>query len=156
MDALNYAIGHDDGQGGQDLDQADVVLVGVSRTSKTPTCMYLANRSIRAANFPVVPGIALPPELLAARHPLIVGLTKDPGQLVQIRRNRLQLLAQDMETDYVDLDAVRREVLAARRLCVEHGWPLIDVTRRSIEETAAGIMQMLARHRAGQPAGLDE
>lgn len=156
IEAMDFALMHDDGHSSRDYDQADVVLVGVSRTSKTPTCMYLANRSIKAANVPIVPGIALPPELLSARRALIVGLTKDPGQLVQIRRNRLQLLSQDLETDYVDLDAVRREVQAARRICVEHGWPMIDVTRRSIEETAAGIMQMLAHHRAGQPATLDE
>jgi regulator of PEP synthase PpsR (kinase-PPPase family) len=155
IEAMDFALLHDDGHSSRDYDLADVVLVGVSRTSKTPTCMYLANRSIKAANVPIVPGIPLPAELLAARHPLIVGLTKDPGQLVQIRRNRLQLLSQDMETDYVDLDAVRREVQAARRLCLEHGWPMIDVTRRSIEETAAGIIQMLAQHRAGQPATLD-
>jgi regulator of PEP synthase PpsR (kinase-PPPase family) len=156
MEAINFALIHDDGQSSRDYNLADVVLVGVSRTSKTPTCMYLANRSIKAANFPFVPGISVPPELLAARHPLIVGLTKDPGQLVQIRRNRLQLLAQEMETDYVDPDTVRKEVQAARRLCMDNRWPIIDVSRRSIEETAATIMQMLVRHRAGQPATADE
>jgi regulator of PEP synthase PpsR (kinase-PPPase family) len=108
------------------------------------------------AYFGILPGIALPPELLAARRPLVVGLTKDPGQLVQIRRNRLESLSRDMETDYVDLDAVRREVQTARRLCIEHRWPMIDVSRRSIEETAAGIMQMLAHHRAGEPPHLDD
>ncbi len=152
IEAMNFALTHDDGQSSRDYEQADVVLVGVSRTSKTPTCMYLANRSIKAANFPIVPGLSLPPELLGARHPLIVGVTKDPGQLVQIRRNRLQMLSHGLETDYVDPETVRREVQAARRLCAEHGWPVIDVTRRSIEETAASIMQMLARHRAGEPA----
>lgn len=150
IDAMSFALSHDDGQSSWDYDEADVILVGVSRTSKTPTCIYLANRSVKAANVPVVPGCPLPPELLAARKPLIVGLTKEPSQLVQIRRNRLRILSQEEETDYVDPEIVRREVAMARRLCAEHGWPVIDVSRRSIEETAATIMQMLSRHRAGQ------
>jgi [pyruvate, water dikinase]-phosphate phosphotransferase / [pyruvate, water dikinase] kinase len=156
MEAINFALIHDDGQSSRDYELADVVLVGVSRTSKTPTCMYLANRSIKAANFPVVPGIGVPAELQAAKHPLVVGLTKEPGHLVQIRRNRLQLLSQQMETNYVDLEAVRNELQTARRLCMKHGWPMIDVSRRSIEETAATIMQMLSRHRAGLSPGVDE
>jgi regulator of PEP synthase PpsR (kinase-PPPase family) len=149
IDAMNFALAHDDGQSSWDYDDADVILVGVSRTSKTPTCIYLANRSIKAANVPIVPDFPLPPELLATRKPLIVGLTKDPTSLVQVRRNRLRLLSQDEETDYVDPDMVRREVIQARRLCGEHHWPIIDVTRRSIEETAATILQLLSQHRNG-------
>jgi [pyruvate, water dikinase]-phosphate phosphotransferase / [pyruvate, water dikinase] kinase len=150
IDAMSFALAHDDGQSTGDLETADVVLVGVSRTSKTPTCIYLANRGIKAANVPVVPGCPLPTELLASRRPLIVGLTKDPAQLVQIRRNRLNMLAHSETTDYVDPEIVRQEVVAARRLCTENRWPVIDVTRRSIEETAATIIQMLARHRGGE------
>jgi regulator of PEP synthase PpsR (kinase-PPPase family) len=123
------------------------VLVGVSRTSKTPTCIYLANRGIKAANVPVVPDCPLPPEVLSAKRPLIVGLTKDPAQLVQVRRNRLRLLSGDEEPDYVDPDYVKREVAFARRLCNQHRWPVIDVSRRSIEETAATIIQLLQEHR---------
>jgi regulator of PEP synthase PpsR (kinase-PPPase family) len=149
IDAMSFALSHDDGQSSQNYGDADVILVGVSRTSKTPTCIYLANRGIKAANVPVVPGCPLPSELLMAKRPLIVGLTKDPIQLVQIRRNRLHMLAHADETDYVDPEVVKREVAAARRLCTEHGWPVIDVSRRSIEETAATIIQMLARHRGG-------
>jgi len=149
IDAMSFALAHDDGQSSWNYEDADVVLVGVSRTSKTPTCIYLANRGIKAANVPVVPDCPLPPEVLVAKRPLIVGLTKDPAQLVQVRRNRLRLLSGDDETDYVDLDYVKREVAFARRLCTQHNWPVIDVSRRSIEETAATIIQMLREHQIG-------
>ena len=152
IDAMSFALAHDDGQSSADYDEADIILVGVSRTSKTPTCIYLANRGIKAANFPVVPGAPLPPELTRTRRPLIVGLTKDPAQLVQVRRHRLKMIAQDENTDYVDPEMVRAEVLACRRLCTKNGWPVLDVSRRSIEETAAAVIQMLERHRAGRPA----
>lgn len=145
MDALNYAIGHDDGQGGQDLDQADVVLLGVSRTSKTPTCIYLAHRGVRAANVPLVPGRALPEKLLNLKNALIVGLLISPDRLIQIRRNRLLSLKENRESSYIDQDAVREEVIAARRLYERHGWPTIDVTRRSVEETAAAVLNLLSR-----------
>lgn len=147
IDAMNFALSHDDGQGVAGLNNADVVLVGVSRTSKTPTCLYLANRGIKAANIPVVPGCPMPEELITAEQPLIVGLTKDPARLVQVRRNRLRLISGgDHEaTDYVDLDTVREEVAFARKLCSKHGWPVIDVTRRSIEETAASILTHLGQ-----------
>jgi hypothetical protein len=152
IDAMSFALAHDDGQSSADYDEADIILVGVSRTSKTPTCIYLANRGIKAANFPVVPGAPLPPELTRTKRPLIVGLTKDPAQLVQVRRHRLKMIAQDENTDYVDPEMVRAEVLACRRLCTRNGWPVLDVSRRSIEETAAAVIQMLERHRAGRPA----
>jgi [pyruvate, water dikinase]-phosphate phosphotransferase / [pyruvate, water dikinase] kinase len=152
IDAMTFALAHDDGQSARNYNEADVILVGVSRTSKTPTCIYLANRGIKAANVPIVPGCPVPPELTEARHPLVVGLTKDPGQLIQIRRNRLRLLAQDDQTDYVDPESVRQEVAQARRLCAEHNWPVLDVTRRSIEETAAAIIQLLGEHRASPSA----
>lgn len=151
IDAMQFVLNHDDGQATWDLDHADVVLVGVSRTSKTPTCIYLANRGIKAANIPIVPGVAIPHELLEARHPLIVGLTKDPVRLVQIRRNRLRTLNESEDTDYTDLDTVKRELASARRTFTEHGWPVIDVTRRSIEETAAAIMQLYADGRKPGP-----
>jgi regulator of PEP synthase PpsR (kinase-PPPase family) len=147
IDAMQFVLTHDDGQATWDLDHADVVLVGVSRTSKTPTCIYLANRGIKAANVAVVPGVPLPHELLEARHPLIVGLTKDPVRLVQIRRNRLRTLNEAEDTDYTDLDTVKRELASARRVFTEQGWAVIDVTRRSIEETAAAILQLVADRR---------
>ena len=147
IDAMTFALAHDDGQSAWGLDAADVVLVGVSRTSKTPTCMYLANRGIKAANVPIVPGTPLPTELFSITRPLVVGLTNDPERLVQIRQNRLQLLhhEQDRPTEYTDTSAVREEVQQARRLFTERHWPVIDVTRRSIEETAAAILKLIAR-----------
>jgi regulator of PEP synthase PpsR (kinase-PPPase family) len=145
IDAMTFALNHDDGQSSWGLNEADVVLVGVSRTSKTPTCIYLANRGIKAANVPIVPGVPLPPELAATTQPLVVGLTNDPERLIQVRRNRLSMLHQDESTDYTDIEAVRDEVAQARRLFAQHHWPVIDVSRRSIEETAATILKLLAR-----------
>ena len=147
IDAMTFALAHDDGQSAWGLDDADVVLVGVSRTSKTPTCLYLANRGVKAANVPLVPGVAPPPELLSAERPLVIGLTNDPERLIQLRRNRLSMLNQqpDHGTDYTDGEAVRAEVQSARRLFSERRWPVIDVTRRSIEETAAAILKLMAQ-----------
>ncbi|WP_442957922.1 pyruvate, water dikinase regulatory protein [Phenylobacterium sp.] len=147
MDALNYAIGHDDGQGGQDLEQADVVLVGVSRTSKTPTCIYLAHRGVRAANVPLVPSRPIPDKLLALKNTLVVGLTISPDRLIQIRRNRLLSLKENRTSAYIDVDSVRDEIVQARRLYERQGWPVIDVTRRSVEETAAAVMNLLSAGR---------
>jgi hypothetical protein len=144
IEALNYTIAHDDGQATDMLDDADVVLVGASRTSKTPTCVYLAIRGIRAANVPIVPGIPLPPHLLAAKRPLIVGLWASPDRLIQVRRNRLNTLGEVRDTSYVDVDSVRAEVTATRKLFESHGWSAIDVSRRSVEETAAAVMNLLA------------
>jgi regulator of PEP synthase PpsR (kinase-PPPase family) len=146
IEAMDYVMGHDDGQAAQNLDQADVILVGVSRTSKTPTSIYLANRGIKVANVPIVPGVPVPPQLATIKGPLIVGLTNSPDRLVQLRRNRLLMLKQEEHTDYIDIDAVKREVAEARKLFTRHSWPVIDVTRRSIEETAASIIQLLATH----------
>ncbi|HUK59973.1 MAG TPA: pyruvate, water dikinase regulatory protein [Stellaceae bacterium] len=145
IDAMTFALNHDDGQSVWGLNEADVILVGVSRTSKTPTCIYLANRGIKAANVPVVPGVVLPAELFAVTRPLVVALTNDPERLIQVRQNRMTQLHQAEQTDYTDLDAVREEVLYARRIFAEQKWSVIDVTRRSIEETAAAILKLIAR-----------
>ncbi|MEK7245114.1 MAG: pyruvate, water dikinase regulatory protein [Pseudomonadota bacterium] len=147
IEAMQFTLAHDDGQSQRSLDRADVILVGVSRTSKTPTCIYLAQRGLKAANVPFVPDCPLPPELMETKQPLVVGLTKDPKRLVQIRRNRLLQLNKDQDTDYVDLEKVTREVSQARKLFEAQGWPVIDVTRRSIEETAASIIQLHTRRR---------
>jgi regulator of PEP synthase PpsR (kinase-PPPase family) len=145
IEALNYTMAHDDGQSVATLQYADVILVGVSRSSKTPTCIYLANRGIKAANIPMVPGVPLPQELFDIRGPLIVGLIASPDRLVHIRKNRLLSLNEDTETEYVDIEAVRAELVAARRLFAEKGWPVIEVTRRSIEETAAEVLALYKR-----------
>lgn len=147
IDAMNYTLLHDDGQMGGDLDNADVILVGISRTSKTPTSIYLANRGIKTANIPLVPNIPLPLELESAKKPLIVGLIASADRIVQIRQNRLLSLRADDDTAYVDPTAVADEVTQSRRLCARKGWPVIDVTRRSIEETAASILDLLRDHR---------
>jgi len=142
IEALNYTMAHDDGQSDGDLDEADIILVGVSRTSKTPTCIYLANRGIKAANVPFVPGTPLPDDLEGVSHPLVVGLTTSPDRLIQIRKNRLLSLHERADTDYVDPRAVADEITAARKLFARNNWPVIDVTRRSIEETAAAILNL--------------
>lgn len=161
IDAMHYVLAHDDGQGVAGIAEADVCLVGVSRSSKTPTCFYLANRGIKAANVPIVPGTPMPEELEDPPCP-VVGLHIEVNALIEIRRHRLRIIGahgvrQDT-SDYVDPDAVKAEILAARRLCTRRGWPVIDVTRRSIEETAATVLQLMeawharrGRHPAPQP-----
>ncbi|HEU0117694.1 MAG TPA: pyruvate, water dikinase regulatory protein [Alphaproteobacteria bacterium] len=144
IEAMDYALAQDDGHGVEKLADADVIILGVSRTSKTPTCVYLANRGIRAGNIPLIPGRPMPMELTQLKRPMIVGLTKDPDSLVEIRRNRLHLLQQD-ETSYVDPEKVREEVQDARKFFTRINCPVIDVTRRSIEETAAEIMMLLSK-----------
>lgn len=147
IDAMNFTLLHDDGHLPHDLEEADVILLGVSRTSKTPTAIYLANRGMKTANVPLVPGVPPPPVLEATRRPLIVGLVATPERIVQIRQNRLLSLNADDDTAYVDRDAVAEEIAASRRLFARHNWPTIDVTRRSIEETAAAILDLYRDHR---------
>ena len=147
IDALNFSMMHDDGQLPENLDHADIVLLGVSRTSKTPTSIYLANRGYKTANVPVVPGVPLPRALESLRRPLIVGLIASPERIIQIRQNRLLSLNAYPQTEYVDRIAVAEEVAGSRRLFAEKGWPTIDVTRRSIEETAAAILDLFREHR---------
>jgi regulator of PEP synthase PpsR (kinase-PPPase family) len=143
IDALNFTMIHDDGQHTNDLDQADVILTGISRSSKTPTSIYLANRGIKTANIPIVPNIPPPKELEAVTKPLVVGLVASAERIAQIRRHRLLAINEQGETDYVDQDAIATELAHMRRLCSRHNWPIIDVTRRSIEETAAAVINLL-------------
>jgi len=143
VDAIHYTIAHDDGVGWKDWEEADVVLAGISRSSKTPTAIYLANRGYKVANIPLVIESPPPGTLFGLRHPLVVGLTTAPERLVQVRRNRLLSLNQGTETSYIDREMVRKEVQFARRMFADNGWPVIDVTRRSIEETAAAVIRFL-------------
>ncbi|MBO6782876.1 MAG: kinase/pyrophosphorylase [Alphaproteobacteria bacterium] len=145
IEAMDWTLSHDDGQRAHELDGSDIVLVGVSRTSKTPTCLYLANRGIKAANVPFVPDIPLPEGLDKLENPLVIGLTNDPKRLVELRKARLSSLQQDEETDYVDPEQVKAEITTARRYFARNHWPVIDVTRRSIEETAAAILTLYNR-----------
>jgi [pyruvate, water dikinase]-phosphate phosphotransferase / [pyruvate, water dikinase] kinase len=148
IDALNYTMMHDDGQLADDLEEADVVLIGVSRTSKTPTSIYLANRGVKTANIPLVPGVALPTAVETLKQPLVVGLFATPERIVQIRQNRMLGLRAHRDDDkYIDQQSVAEEVSASRRLCARHNWPAIDVTRRSIEETAAAVIALLTERR---------
>ncbi|NML07347.1 pyruvate, water dikinase regulatory protein [Sphingomonas sp. G-3-2-10] len=142
VDAIQFTIAHDDGIAAEDWEEADIVLAGVSRSSKTPTSIYLANRGYKTANIPIVVESPPPPELFRLKHPLVVGLTTSADRLVAIRRNRLLSLNQHPETAYVDQESVSREIAFARRMFADNGWPVIDVTRRSIEETAAAIIQL--------------
>ena len=147
VEAIQFTIAHDDGVNWEDWEEADIVLAGVSRSSKTPTAIYLANRGYRVANIPIVVESPPPPALFGLKRPLVVGLTTAPERLVQVRRNRLISLNQAPETAYVDSDRVGKEVQFARRMFADNGWPVIDVTRRSIEETAAAVINLYNEHR---------
>ena len=140
VEAIQFTIAHDDGIAWENWEEADIVLAGVSRTSKTPTSIYLANRGYKTANIPIVVESPPPESLFSLRHPLVVGLITSADRLIQIRRNRLLSLNQAPETDYVDADAVAREIAFARRMFADNDWPVIDMTRRSIEEAAAAII----------------
>ena len=142
VDAIHYTIAHDDGVAWEDWEEADIVLAGVSRTSKTPTSIYLANRGYKVANIPIVVESPPPSALFGLKHPLVIGLTTAPERLVQVRRNRLLSLNQAPETTYVDQQWVTSEVQYARRMFADNNWPVIDVPRRSIEETAAAVINI--------------
>lgn len=150
VEAIQFTIAHDDGVGWEDWEEADIVLAGVSRSSKTPTSIYLANRGFKVANIPIVVESPPPPLLFGLKRPLVVGLTTAPERLVQVRRNRLLSLNQAPETAYVDNERVNAEVQFARRMFADNGWPVIDVTRRSIEEAAAAIINLYNEFRAAR------
>lgn len=143
VDAIQFTIAHDDGIGWDNWEEADIVLAGVSRSSKTPTSIYLANRGFKVANIPLVVESPPPAKLFELKKPLVVGLTTAPDRLIQIRRHRLSVMGESASTDYIDDEKVKAELHYARRLFADNGWPVIDVTRRSIEETAAAIIRLL-------------
>jgi len=147
IDALNFTLMHDDGQQAENYEAADVLLIGVSRTSKTPTSIYLANRGVKTANIPFVPNVPLPKSIESLRKPLVVGLLATPDSIIQVRRMRLLSLDADPDSPYVDRHLVADEVVQSRKLFERRGWPTIDVTRRSIEETAAAIIDLYNIHR---------
>ena len=149
MDALNFTLNHDDGHGLEDLEDADVVILGVSRVSKTPTCIYLAHRGIRAANIPLVPDLPIASTLENLKRPLVVGLKVTTERLADIRRARLRAWNEQLSNNYADEERVAEELRYAVKLCAKHNWPMVDVTRRSIEETAALLMNMLTERRRG-------
>jgi [pyruvate, water dikinase]-phosphate phosphotransferase / [pyruvate, water dikinase] kinase len=147
IDAMNFTLGHDDSQHSEEMDKADIVLVGASRTSKTPTSIYLANRGYKTANVSLVPKIPPPPNLKDLKGPLVIGLIASPERVSEIRRNRMLSLNNSKFEDYVDADLIKEEMALTRRLCHQNGWQIIDVTRRSIEETAASIIAIYENRR---------
>ena len=152
VEAMKYTLAHDDGLAADDLEDAEVIVVGVSRATKTPTCMYLASRGIKAANVPLVPGIRPPAGLMQAKAPLVVGLTIDPARLAVVRRDRLQAWEGETINGYADIDSLHHEILEARRLFLRCGWPVIDTSKRSIEQTASMIIDLLQKRAAGTKA----
>ena len=152
IEAINYTLAHDDGQITDDLDEADIVLVGVSRTSKTPTCVYLSYKGLKVANVPYVMGCPLPETLGALKKQgvLVLGLVISPERLIQIRKSRLVTLNENRDTNYVDMDYIKEEVLEARKYFNKNGWQVMDVTRKSIEESTAMIMQVYQKHIEGR------
>lgn len=147
IDALNFTMAHDDGQSIADIEKSEVIILGISRTSKTPTSIYLAQRGIRTSNIPIVPGIPIPSKLQELKGPLIVGLFASAERIAQIRRHRLLSLKESRSTDYIDPRLITDELMLMKNLCSENEWQMIDVTRRSIEETAASILNLLAESR---------
>ncbi len=147
IEALNFTMDHDDGQLPHNIDEADVILLGVSRTSKTPTAIYLANRGIKTANVPIVPGMRLPDALFKAKAPLIVCLIASIDHISQVRQNRVLGSTTGYQDVYTDRAAIAEEIKFAKQLCARHNWPVIDVTRKSIEETAAAIVALRIKQR---------
>ena len=145
IEAINYTLEHDDGQGQLNLENADVIVVGVSRTSKTPTCIYLANQGIKAANYPLVPHVGISEELENIKNTQVVALITSAHTLVEIRRKRsIELGLNNTDNDYIDIHKVEEEITTAKRIFANKGWPVIDITRRSVEETASAIMNILS------------
>jgi hypothetical protein len=151
IDALNFTMAHDDGRLPDDLNEADIILLGISRTSKTPTSIYLAQRGYKTANVPLVPSLAIPEQLGGTHTAFVVCLIASAERIAEVRRNRALLLADRNLDDYVDRGRIAAEIAYSRKLCAKHGWPIIDVTRRSIEETAAAIIRLMQDLKAGTP-----
>jgi regulator of PEP synthase PpsR (kinase-PPPase family) len=143
IEAIQFTMSHDDGKKVDDLDSADVVLLGVSRTSKTPTSIYLANRGYKTVNIPLVLNQKIPADLYSNNSSCIVGLIADPERLSDIRRNRVAIMQDQNLKEYTDLDSIKKEVEDSRKLFKKNSWPIIDVTRRSVEETAASILKII-------------
>ena len=156
IDALNFTMAHDDGRLPDDLSEADIILLGISRTSKTPTSIYLAQRGYKTTNLPLVPSIALPETLTGPHNALVVGLVASVERIAEIRRNRVRLMSDRNLDTYVDPNEISAEIAYTRRLCAKHGWPVIDVTRRSVEETAATIIKYHHERQEGTPADADQ
>ena len=143
IEAIQFTMSHDDGKKTDDLDSADVILLGVSRTSKTPTSIYLANRGYKTINIPLVLDQKIPPGLTTNTEPCIIGLIADPERLADIRRNRVAIMRDNKIKEYTEIDYIQKELLDSKKLFKKNNWPVIDVTRRSVEETAASILKII-------------
>jgi len=143
LEAIRFAMSHDDGNLPEDLEETDVILIGISRTSKTPTSIYLAQRGVKVINIPLVPGVDLPAQVMTAKRPLVVALIASAERILQVRENRLLAFDRDLAGDsYVDRASIQEELVWTRRLCKTNRWPMIDVSKRSVEETAAAILAL--------------
>ncbi len=143
MEAIQFTMSHDDGKRVDDIDSADVILLGVSRTSKTPTSIYLANRGYKTINIPLVFEQNIPKSLKLNNKACIIGLVADPERLADIRRNRVAIMKDHKLKEYTDLNFIKKEILDSKNLFKKNNWPVIDVTRRSVEETAASILKII-------------
>ncbi len=150
IDALNFTMAHDDGHLPEDLNDADIIVLGISRTSKTPTSIYLAQRGYKTANLPLVPSLPLPDRLIKPHKAFVVCLIASPDRIAEVRRHRAMMLADRNLGDYVDRDRISAEIAYSRKVCAKHKWPIIDVTRRSVEEFAATILKLLHDREAGK------
>ena len=143
IEAIQFTMSHDDGKKVDDINNADVILLGVSRTSKTPTSIYLANRGFKTINIPLVPDQKLPQNLMSDTKACIIGLIADPERLADIRRNRVAIMKDHKIKEYTELEHIKKEVNESKNLFKRNNWPIIDVTRRSVEETAASILKII-------------
>ncbi len=143
IEAIQFTMTHDDGKKVDDIDNADVILLGVSRTSKTPTSIYLANRGYKTINIPLVLDQKIPPNLNFNTKACVIGLVADPERLADIRRNRVAIMNEHQIKDYTNLDFIKKELNDSKNLFKKNNWPIIDVTRRSVEETAASILKII-------------
>ena len=143
IEAIQFTMTHDDGKKVDDINNADVILLGVSRTSKTPTSIYLANRGYKTINIPLVPDRKLPENLISNTKACIIGLIADPERLADIRRNRVAIMKDHKIKEYTELEYIKKEVNESKNLFKRNNWPIIDVTRRSVEETAASILKII-------------
>ena len=135
-------MNHDDGNNTENILESDIILIGVSRTSKTPTSIYLANKGLKTSNIPLVNDMSIPKEVIKSSTICIIGLTTEAERLYDIRRNRLNSLKENEASDYTSLEKIRDEIDQSRKIFKQNKWPIIDVTRKSVEETAASIIKI--------------
>tara|TARA_A100001011_G_scaffold177193_1_gene185859 strand:+ start:25 stop:852 length:828 start_codon:yes stop_codon:yes gene_type:complete len=143
IEAIQFTMNHDDGNQTDDIEKSDIILLGVSRTSKTPTSIYLANRGFKTSNIPLVNKSSIPPKVTEKKFtPCVVGLVTEAERLYDLRKNRLTSLKEDQNSEYVNIDKIKDELKNARKIFKENNWPTIDVTRKSVEETAASVIKI--------------